>query len=191
MRSVCVCAGEAQFPFETAPSGLSGSRRTEGPGAGGGGGPWGSGQRGYLYNDGFGFEGGDGRGGRRGTGARESDLQGASADRRSEGPGIRGRGVPERDMFGQSSLERIQEENSSLRAITKYLIHERKELRRKADTAAKRNQNLNNLLQVMKWSLQQRSGSGVGSASTGAWRSSPNLGASPAENVGGIFTENT
>jgi hypothetical protein len=92
-------------------------------------------------------------------------------------------------MFGQSSLERIQEENSSLRAITKYLIHERKELRRKADTAAKRNQNLNNLLQVMKWSLQQRSGPGVGSASNGAWRS-PNLGASPAD-VGGIFTENT
>ena len=79
-----------------------------------------------------------------------------AADRKNDVADLRdSRRVLERDMHAQASLERLEEENSSLRAITRYLIHERKELRRKADTAAKRNQNLNNLLQVIKWSLLQ------------------------------------
>ena len=134
-------------------------------GGSGGGETWGPGARGaspYAYSDGgFGFEGGGGRGGGRAAAPRETGLH--TADRRNEGASMRGgRRLPDRDVHGQSSLERLEEENSSLRAITKYLIHERKELRKKADTASKRNQNLNNLLQVIEWSLQQ---SGAG----GSW----------------------
>ncbi len=104
----------------------------------------------YVYNDGFGFEGDSVRGAASEAGAKEPDMQ--AVDRKKDGTGScaggHSRRAPERDLFGQSSLERLEEENSSLRAITKYLIHERKELRKKADTASKRNQNLNNLLQV-------------------------------------------
>jgi len=150
---------------------MAGRRQTESAGGGGGGGgPWGPGDGTYAYGDGgYAFEGnGTGAGAGRGaTGVRETDMQ--AGGRRSEGSGMRdARRVPlggtERDMYGQTSLERLEEENSSLRAITKYLIHERKELRKKADMASKRNQNLNNLLQVMKWSLQQGGSGGVSGA---------------------------
>jgi hypothetical protein len=50
-------------------------------------------------------------------------------------------------------MERLEEENSSLRAISKYLMQERKELVRKAESAAKRNQNLKSLMNVMRWRL--------------------------------------
>lgn len=154
---------ELHFPFESTPGGLIGSGRNDnGPG----GSSSGAGARGvspYSYGD---FHAAD----------RKNDV----ADLRDS------RRVLERDMHAQASLERLEEENSSLRAITRYLIHERKELRRKADTAAKRNQNLNNLLQVIKWSLLQgganacgvsgsRSLSSVGFMASGAGRS-PTMG---------------
>ena len=46
-------------------------------------------------------------------------------------------------------LERLEEENSSLRAISKYLMQERKELVRKAEAAFKRNQNLRSLMPAL------------------------------------------
>eukprot|EP00960_Hanusia_phi_P056197 763182-Hanusia_phi.AAC.3 len=51
-------------------------------------------------------------------------------------------------------LKRFGEENASLRMITRYLIEERKELVRKADQAAKRNQNLNSLIKIIRWKLE-------------------------------------
>jgi len=171
-------AGEGQFPFESASASgdtMAGRRQVENAAAGGvGAGSWGPSDGPYAYGDGgFAFEGSaSGKGtGRGAPGGRETDMH--SAGRRSEGGGMREpRRLPERDMYGQTSLERLEEENSSLRAITKYLIHERKELRKKADMASKRNQNLNNLLQVMKWSLQQGGAGACGASACGAVASS-------------------
>mmetsp|Transcript_6802 Transcript_6802/g.23894 ORF Transcript_6802/g.23894 Transcript_6802/m.23894 type:complete len:125 (+) Transcript_6802:251-625(+) len=52
-----------------------------------------------------------------------------------------------------AQLKRFGEENASLRMITRYLIEERKELVRKADEAAKRNQNLNSLIKIIRWRI--------------------------------------
>ncbi len=190
----CTLFTESQFPFESASGGdMAGRRQTESAGGGGGGGSWGPGDGIYAYGDGgFAFEGnGKGAGAGRGaTGVQETDMH--AGGRRSEGGGMRDArrvplGGPERDMYGQTSLERLEEENSSLRAITKYLIHERKELRKKADMASKRNQNLNNLLQVMKWSLQQGGSGGVsGACGASSFRAMPGLSAANATPHGSL-----
>lgn len=179
--------GDATFPFETAPAGLIGSNGQSGTVGGGSTGTAVRGLSPYSYGaDGFGFEGGVKRGGGKGGGsALEPDF---SSDRRSKGIDARSsRSAVERDMlshrdmFSQSSLERLEEENGSLRAITRYLIHERKELRRKADTAVKRNQNLNNLLQVMRWTLTC---GGAAACGVGSSSQLPGNGASGPSSVG-------
>lgn len=159
--------GEAPFPFESA-SGLPGpaGRHLDGTG-GSSGGPRGTSP--YAFGDGvLGFDGpaangGGSKGQVGGRGGKET-----TEDQRHDliAPLDSSRRAPERDWYGQTSLERLEEENSSLRAITKYLIHERKELRKKADLASKRNQNLSNLVHVMKWSLQQGGGPAAGARSS-------------------------
>ena len=187
VRTLRDCAGDATFPFETAPAGLIGSNGQSGTVGGGSTGTAVRGLSPYSYGaDGFGFEGGVKRGGGKGGGsALEPDF---SSDRRSKGVDARSsRSAVERDMlshrdmFSQSSLERLEEENGSLRAITRYLIHERKELRRKADTAVKRNQNLNNLLQVMRWTLTC---GGAAACGVGSSSQLPGNGASGPSSVG-------
>jgi hypothetical protein len=153
--------GEAQFPFESA-AGLTGPGGRHLDGAGGSS----SGARGtspYAFGDGvLGFEGAAASS----SGGTAKGRGEATEDQRQDliptlDPSRR---ASEQDWYGQTSLERLEEENGSLRAITKYLIHERKELRKKADTASKRNQNLSNLVHVMKWSLQQGSVPAAGGA---------------------------
>jgi len=167
--------GDAQFPFESGPSltgPADGSRQVDGGGVG-------SGLRGtspYAFNEGvLGFEP-SAEGKVVGRARVTNEVEPLVEDQRHGDVSPRGssRRAPERDLYGQTSLERLEEENSSLRAITKYLIHERKELRKKADTASKRNQNLANLVHVMKWSLQQGGGgSGLHAAQGAAAERSP------------------
>jgi len=51
---------------------------------------------------------------------------------------------------GGSEMERLAEENASLRAISNYLMQERKDLASKAELSAKRNENLECLLRVLR-----------------------------------------